>query len=706
MSAAKVPYRTWARRCIVAAGLVTLSTAVTAETLSLPSAFGVWGTPGLIDMPSAQSAPDGELSFSSAHFAGTLRNTLTFQIAPRLSGSFRYSTLENYQGSGTTLFDRSFDLRFRVLEESRFLPDIAVGLQDFIGTGAYSAEYIVATKTLSPGVSVTGGLGWGRLGSFGGIGLNSTRPAVVVGVGGTFRNAAWFQGDAAPFGGISWDVNDRLTLKAEYSSDAYSREVADGQFTRRSPYNFGLSYRLGESTWLGLAYLYGDTVGVSLTFSVNPNRPSVVGTVEPAPAPLRIRPTGSYDTAWIDESPRATRQSLQARLAPRLAEEGLILEAFDLSATQAEIRFRNLRYDTEAQAFGRVARALSHVLPGSVETFVLIPVVDGMALSRVIFRRSDLERFEHAPDGARRLYQAAAIEDAGGANPDSEAYDPTLYPRFRWGLGPYIETELFDPDAPLRADLGLSLTAQYDFAPGLSVSGEVRQNLIGNLNSSTRASNSVLPRVRSETNIYSKSQTSLSRLTADYRFRPGTNLYGRVSAGYLESQFGGVSTELLWKPVDSRWALGAEANYVRQRDFDQGFGFRSYETFTGHVSAYWDLSNGYHAQLDVGQYLAGDLGATLTLDREFANGWRVGAYATLTDVPFSQFGEGSFDKGIRLSIPLSWGTGSPNRSVSDAVIQPILRDGGARLKIHNRLYEDVRDYHVPRLSETWGRVWR
>ena len=64
-----------------------------------------------------------------------------------------------------TYRDRSFDVRNLLKKEDDFWPAIAVGLQDFAGTGIYAGEYVVATKTfdntLLPGsVKVTGGLGW------------------------------------------------------------------------------------------------------------------------------------------------------------------------------------------------------------------------------------------------------------------------------------------------------------------------------------------------------------------------------------------------------------------------------------------------------------------------------------------------------------------------------------------------------------------
>ena len=184
------------------------------------------------------------------------------------------------------------------------------------------------------------------------------------------------------------------------------------------------------------------------------------------------------------------------------------------------------------------------------------------------------------------------------------------------------------------------------------------------------------------------------------------DVYSRVTLGYLEQMYGGVSGEVLWKPVDSRLALGLEVNYAKQRDFNQLLAFRDYDVVTGHASAYYDFGKGFVGQVDVGRYLAGDVGATLALDRYFANGWRVGAYATFTDMPTSVFGEGSFDKGIRLTIPLAFATATPSAKTFTTTLKPLNRDGGARLAVDGRLYELVRDSHQGTLQDRWGRFWR
>ena len=45
----------------------------------------------------------------------------------------------------------------------------------------------------------------------------------------------------------------------------------------------------------------------------------------------------------------------------------------------------------------------------------------------------------------------------------------------------------------------------------------------------------------------------------------------------LERAFGGVSGEVLWKPVEQNWGVGAELNWVAQRDTYSWFGFGEYD---------------------------------------------------------------------------------------------------------------------------------
>ena len=93
----------------------------------------------MIDMLSAVAPADGEIAATLGLFGDTERATFSFQLLPRLTGSFRYSQIDTY--------NHSFDIQFQIFDEGQYVPALAVGLRDFIGTGRCSAEYLVATKT-------------------------------------------------------------------------------------------------------------------------------------------------------------------------------------------------------------------------------------------------------------------------------------------------------------------------------------------------------------------------------------------------------------------------------------------------------------------------------------------------------------------------------------------------------------------------------
>ncbi len=782
--------------------------------------FNLYGVTGLIDTPSAETQTDGQLSLTSSYFGGFMRNTLHFQVLPRIEGTFRYSIIEEFASDRSTLYDRSFDLKFRFSDETRAFPSIAVGLQDMFGTGVYSSEYIVGTKHITPDLKVSGGIGWGRFSEMNGfnnpLGWFATgardRDRLTGDATGQVRFGQFFRGEeAALFGGVEWRTPvEGLSLKAEYSSDRYSRERKFGDFKQEVPFNFGVEYRPYSWIELGVYAMYGTDFGLRATLTGNPDQPlsppdldsgpmpvvprarlespaserfgPVREMIDEAPAPpppasvtavslddsptgprwatartsgydcpadaaraidaeyglvdgvtflspggaaicsVVLRPDGRRylaearrgdpgaaprrDVSWHDDPAR--REAALDRLIAAFGEEGLELLAVGLEPERVHVEIRNIRYLHAAQAVGRAARSLAASMPASVETFDVTLVEAGLPTVTVRMRRSLLEDQAEQPDAARRSWLTAELRDAAPTQDSDAAEMPDLFPRFRWELNPSTPISMFDPDQPIRADLKAEAIGAVELSRGLSVNARVSKRVIGDLDQITRESDSTLPRVRSDVARYLRDgDPAMERLTADFLFKPLPDLFGRLSAGYFESMYGGLSAELLWKPVDQRWGLGAEINYVKQRDFDQLLGFRDYEIATGHASLYWQTGVfGLEAQVDAGRYLAGDWGGTFTLTRRFANGWEVGAFFTLTDVPFDEFGEGSFDKGIRLTIPFNWALPDENRSKFSTVIRPLSRDGGARLNVDNRLWPIVRDADRKTLRETWETFWK
>jgi hypothetical protein len=675
--------------------------------------YTLYGTPGLIDMPSAMAANDGQIAATLGFFQGQQRNSFTFQITPRLSGTFRYASVDDYAGVGTgAYFDRSFDLRYQIRDEGDWTPAVALGLQDFLGTGLYSGEYLVASKTLSDSVRVTGGLGWGRFGSNNGFAnplsfLGShfeTRPALDFGVGGEVSVGQFFRGDAAVFGGIEWAYSDKLTFKAEYSSDAYTREASLGLYDHRSPFNFGVTYSPRPGYQLALSYLGGNEISFGGTILINPGERVFGAGLDTPPPPVVLRGADARAALSWDRVAQPAAD-VQGQLQQALAAEGISLNALDLTDRTARLRYTNNRYRAEAQAMGRTARIVSRILPPSIEVITLEPMRAGIPLSANTFQRTDIETQENLAGGSAAMQDRDLLADAGPTGTLTPVQD-TGSP-FSWGLSPYFRLTLFNGDEPVQVDLGAQLSASYQIQPNLIIAGAIRQRLYTNRSNVELVEDDTVPVVRRNAALYAQEgNPGIEYLTIANYGRPAPNLYSRVTLGYLEQMYGGVSAEVLWKPVDSPLAIGVEANYVVQRDFDMGLGFQDYDVVTGHASLYYAFDNGFQAQVDVGRYLAGDWGASFALDREFSNGWKVGAYFTLTDIPFDDYGEGSFDKGIRLSIPLDFILGQPTRTEASTVLRSLTRDGGSRLNVDGRLYDLVRDGHSNELSDGWGRFWR
>jgi len=678
--------------------------------------YNLYGTTGLIDLPSALAAPNSELATTVSVFGGNQRGTLTFQVLPRLSGSFRYSFLDTY--------DRSFDLQYLIADEGPVRPAVSVGLRDFLGTGRFSSEYIVATKTILPNVRVTGGLGWGRLGGVGGFSNPlgfvderlETRPDDAVETGGTVLAAQFFRGDAALFGGVEWRLNDHWTALAEYSSDAYEREEELTGFERNSPLNFGLKWQPNDTFAFGGYYVYGSEIGVSATIQLDPLTRENAGGLDGAPFPVVTRANAVAAASWA--TPEASQATVDV-LGQALAIDGFRLVGAEVTGSTLRVRYENQRYRSEAQGAGRVSRILTALASPDVDTFVLEPEQSGIALSAITIQRDDLENLENEPNAAALSLDRAQFGDAAGPAPVL-AYEDSS-PAFQWGIAPYTEFTVFDGDNPLRADAGIEASFRYEFRPNIILQGAYRQRLVGNRDNESSISPSALPDVRRTSQLLgADSGNGIENLFLTWYGRPKTDLYSRVSAGYLERGFAGVSTEVLWKPVESPLAIGAELNYAMLREFDLGFGFRpactnlectiladeNYDVVTGYISAYYDFGFGFAGEINAGRFLAGDVGARFSLDRVFTNGWKVGGFFTLTDVSFDDFGEGSFDKGIRIEIPLDAFAGQPTRDTGGTTLTSLARDGGARLDIDGRLYEVIEDGHGRSLAQTWGRFWR
>ncbi|MFD1110842.1 YjbH domain-containing protein [Pseudoroseomonas ludipueritiae] len=691
--------------CLTLAALLLLARPGGAE--EVPATGGDFGGMGVIETRNARFREDGTLEAGASLRHQRRFWFINFQALPFLETTFRLTErLNATAGEGMTT-DRAFDLKLRLLREGDWTPAVAVGLQDFIGTGLYSGEYVVASKRWW-GLDLSAGLGWGRLGT-GGEWNNplgqvadafNHRPR-SVGRGGRVQSGFFRGEDVAPFAGIEWSVPgldtpwgrlEGLRAKAEWSGDALRDErggypARDGQRGRaESRFNFGLQW---SNDWLdaGVFATYGTDVLFRLSLRLNPAAPPSLPL--PPPPPLRPRPAAS--AAPVDDA------ALAGPVFAALTEAGFTPVAFRLDGQLAEIAVEGGRFPGQPQVAARVLRATQPLLPAQVEMLRIRWWQAGVEIAVLDIPRAVLEATATGRASPEEAWATAFPRPAtgdippGSLEPGGVAWD--------WGVEPRLSLQLGDPTRTLRWQTGVAAGGQVALGAGFRLAGSVQQVLLGNLDDGP-PSDSQLPHVRTDYGRYAaEGKTSIPGLYAERIWNLAPDVFARATLGWLEPMFGGASGEVLWRPFDRGFALGLDLNWVRQRDFDGGLGFRNYSTTTGHLSLYADLPFfNLYGVVRAGKYLARDWGATFELGRRFASGIEVGGFATFTNVSAAQFGEGSFDKGIYVRIPLNL-FGAESRGRGGVLIRPIQRDGGQRLSVDNPLWEVTRDGRAASLRD-------
>ena len=571
-------------------------------------------------------------------------------------------------------------------------------MRDFIGTGWYSSEYIVGTKTFN-NFELSAGLGFGRL-----AGENllknpmsflisdfKTRKSNSVRTGGSIGKINWFTGAASPFGAISYQLGQKIQISGEYSPDLMKREQA--YLDVKSPWNFGIRYILNEYVGVSAQYLHGSTASITTNLITNPKRPPFNGGLELAPVPMRSRSVTSLVIKETDISKIRTVLNYDKF-------EILFLEEDN---DRIRIDVINRKFRSTAQAIGRISSTLQRFTSDKIKT------------AEIAFHRNNLQVASYEIDlESVTKEQFNAFQTKHNSTSILARDIQSFYPykkenrAFSWALGPYITHRLFNPDLPLSAETGAELKLQYRLSPKLQISSSFRKSILTNLTKNKRISGSLLPAVQTKWPLYdfAGQDGHINNLKLSFYDNLGPGLYGRLHAGFLEPFFAGVGGEILYKPANSLLGLGFDIHYVRQRDYNMLFDFLDYRTTVGHLSIYYQANDLFDIELNIGRFLAGDWGATTTISRVFGNGWEVGGYATLTDVPFETFGEGSFDKGIYTTIPVDWIIGSPDQSKRRFVIRPITRDGGARLASSKILYKKIRNFQNGQFKRELGRLWK
>ncbi|MCM0147586.1 YjbH domain-containing protein [Photobacterium galatheae] len=687
-----------------------------------------FGGVGLMQMPSGRVAPEGEFTFGATYNNDYLHYNLSLQLFPWLETTIRYTLVqdvlysEDPSFSGDTKYtDKGIDFKLRLLEESYWVPETSIGIRDFGGTGLFDGEYLAASKHWGP-FDFTLGLGWGYLGNnanFSGdknLSNDCGRNTEYKGKGGSVDFERWFTGCAAVFGGIEYQAPWRpLRLKLEYDGNDYASDFPLTQvgtnMNQGSPWNLGVLYRLENWGDLRLSYERGNTwtFGFNLNTNFNTLVTSWRDTPKPAYAPDPQK-SKINDDDW-QKIADALHHNAGFKNPKLYANEKTVT----LLASQEKYRDRDEGYE-------RAALILSNHLPTSPVTggpafdeYRLIETGHALPVTETLI---DVKAFD---DVARYNYVNATIDDAITTQaPETPHGKLIAQDQDPWDLSisPNLQQSFGGSEGFYLYSIGLNASANYQFNEQWELGGSLYLNLLDNYDKfkyDVPPDGTDLKRVRTLVRQYiDDNALRVNNLQLTWMDQLAENWYAQAYGGYLEMMFAGAGSELLYRPMQTNWAIGLDLNYVIQRDPETQLGLfheeahidpltgRDYRVqtgaVTGHTTLYyqpqWSFLPNTLMKLSAGRYLTEDVGVTFDFSKQFDSGIIAGAFVTLTNLSAEEYGEGSYNKGFYISIPYDLMTIKPSRNRATISWLPLTRDGGQMLNRKYQLY-NITDARKP-----------
>ncbi|TCZ91400.1 YjbH domain-containing protein [Lysobacter sp. N42] len=676
------------------------------ERLDMEPTRSNYGVIGLMQTPTARMAEMGEAAFNYTDMEEYRRYNFTLQVLPWLEAGGFYTQIPNRLYSGSegfsgrnVLTDKGFNVKFRLWEESEYIPEISLGMRDFAGTGLFSDEYIAASKRWGP-LDFTLGIGFGRLGTSDNF-INPfcevsdsycDRTSGLSGSGGIPELDSWFTGPAAIFGGVEYQTPfPGLRVKLEYEGNDYSRDRSGVDMTPSSPVNIGLNYRVTDYFDIQFGVERGDIFSIGFTLRTNLNTLSQV----------KITP----DRVEAIESPRArslddVRWNYVSRMTEaQFAFSGMRVMTDSVNGEEIVRAYVNpLRTRDSDEAVERASRVFLNELPESVDTYEF---VQQESLMPVLTTRVPVEDFrayvqnevpDRSPSDVSEVFERDEPVMRPGDDDERWVYGGPYSFKPTFGFAPFLDQDFGSPETFQFYQLGVNVFGSTWLDEQTFVNGQIGINVVNNFhkyNFTVDAFDDLpLPRVRTYVREYMLNDVWLNSMQITRMHQFSESFYGMAYAGIFERMYGGVGGEVMWRPLDSRLAVGLDVNWVKQRDFNGAFGFRDYSTTTGFLTGYYQMPwlEDTMLQVGAGRFLAGDTGAAIQLQKRFDSGVIVGAFANLTNVSSEEYGEGSFTKGVFISIPFDLISVLPSRERVNANWIPLSRDGGQQLQRSTALY--------------------
>ena len=604
------------------------------------------GSVGLINMPTARFYDEGVHGITI--YDGTPDQKVTLISSPYdwFEASFFYTNVQDkpYPGFEYQDYkDKGFNFKIR-LKKQGFFPAVAIGLNDFAGTGLYSSEYLVASYGVN-NIDFHAGIGWGELAGSDNLIKN---PLIKLresfgdrgnfkGQGGSFNTSKFFSGqNIAPFYGVSYSLNKKILLKIEKDTiNVNNKKIS--YYPRESDITVGLDYALTDNFTIGASFERGGFSSIKLIYKNDPS--------------IKYK---KYD--YIQ--PEITKDDNKyTKLIKNLEKNGIGVE----------------KITETSKSIGLELTQFIHPNLNLVEEIIAEAKKESGIEKNI---KKDI-----------KIAELTAVNEIDTAfiNNSKLIYERKTQNRINTHSGLRFRPFLASREEFFKGALLFENNTEFIIRKNLFLNTNIKYNLANNFDDLRFPPVDTYPaQVRSDIKQYLKNMDKgilLGRAQLDYHITPKKNHHLMFTGGVLEDMFSGIGMEYLYFKQNTNYAFGVEIFNVKKRDYNWGFGHLDYRNLT--ITANFHYRNygsiPFDMKISAGEYLAGDVGSTIEFSRTFKSGVRFGAFATFTDVSTKQFGEGSFDKGIFFKIPI-YG------NFIDYTWRPLTKDPGAKLIRRNSLY--------------------
>jgi hypothetical protein len=653
------------------------------------------GMTGLNTVPSARMDRPGTMRLGVSTSDPYNHAFIGFQIAKPLYVNLRQTMEISSIGDRPDMVYPGMDLKLHLKEEGRYMPEIALGFDSLLGHRRFSSEYVALSKRYYD-LDFTAGMVWGRMGSAGHLKnplsrlsghFNRDRDALSEDA--TNPSDLFTGKEIGFFGGVEYFTPmSGLTLKADFNGDDYGAEMRNAGFKRPSPWSIGFNYSPKEWISVGAAAIGFDKIMARLTFQLQPAKWS------------RKSYKDSKPFQFSAHRPDATWRNLPREMAEA---ENIVIGKTRVKGNDFSGILHLNDYQPSPMQIGRAARHLAASAGPEIETITIIPVSKGLRGKAVTLSRHDLEQAVAYDRGSpEEIWQDTSFEtDRRSLGSRNQSVKIKFAPELAFSMGEEETTHLY------RASLLVEQEKQKK--KGIIMGTALRFNIADNLHRMAKYKDLSLASVRGDAYLFALNRVNLERAFLGFLRTPLPDFHFALTAGWLEEMYAGYGGEVLYRPFDSPFAIGAEAWKVYKRDALSPLAIDLYNetAVTGLLNLYYAVPDtNVTTFVKAGRFLGRDWGAQVGAQTQLANGMKIKGYVTASNSDDQDIFGGSRNlfAGVQMSIPLGDLKFVPQGSEARVKLAPIGRDDAALLDKPVDLYEVTEPMSYRHLGRNWGEI--